>query len=386
MRDLLEPLAPEVNVEEDWRSVAGRLPGERRRARAVRVAGGLAAVLLVAGGAAVALRSGDEEGQRVTTGPPTPGTEATPVTTVDLPDGWQQAQEVLTPDLTDPREVLAVGTYALRPNGPEHCSHVPGAALDDLGPDDAFVWVARPSQQGEAPPIEDYVLPVGPEGDPEIPACTTRTDTFTFSWGSYTTDGQAVYLLVALGSEVTADTREQTLEVLNGMELGAPLQAFHDEEAGVSGEYPEGWEVAGEQLTAPIRSPFSRWLLALGTGPLLSDHLDCDGSGCTHPCPQYPTRAIEAMAPGDALIWVEEQLVHRDDLRPRPEEFVTLPLADGAAVTPGCRGLLPLVPGTITFDTVGRRISLHVAVGSEASDRTKAEALEILNSLEFDRP
>ena len=58
--------------------------------------------------------------------------------TVELPRGWQVATENLTPDLVDPREELSVATFPLRYR-PTACAHVPGSALEDLGPGDAFV-------------------------------------------------------------------------------------------------------------------------------------------------------------------------------------------------------------------------------------------------------
>ena len=74
----------------------------------------------------------------------TPPPAASPMTvrahglTAELPPGWQAATESLTPHLVDPREELAVGTYPLRYR-PTECAHMPGSALEALGPGDAFV-------------------------------------------------------------------------------------------------------------------------------------------------------------------------------------------------------------------------------------------------------
>src|SRR6201999_3777083 len=57
---------------------------------------------------------------------------------VRLPSGWQAARVSLTPHLVDPREELAVATFPLRYR-PTACAHMPGSALADLGPRDAFV-------------------------------------------------------------------------------------------------------------------------------------------------------------------------------------------------------------------------------------------------------
>ena len=58
--------------------------------------------------------------------------------TVQLPGGWSRAHESLTPSLIDPREVLSVATVPLRYRATE-CAHMAGAALEDLGPADAFI-------------------------------------------------------------------------------------------------------------------------------------------------------------------------------------------------------------------------------------------------------
>ncbi len=60
--------------------------------------------------------------------------------TVTLPAGWRRAPSSLTPHLTDPHEVVAVGTYDLRYRRTD-CAQIPGSALEDLGATDAFVTV-----------------------------------------------------------------------------------------------------------------------------------------------------------------------------------------------------------------------------------------------------
>jgi hypothetical protein len=56
---------------------------------------------------------------------------------VELPPGRQRATVSLTPGLVDPREVLSVATFPLRYR-PTRCDHVPGSALEDLGPRKGF--------------------------------------------------------------------------------------------------------------------------------------------------------------------------------------------------------------------------------------------------------
>ncbi|MBA2462372.1 MAG: hypothetical protein H0V45_11500, partial [Actinobacteria bacterium] len=52
--------------------------------------------------------------------------------TVRYPETWRRSATPLTPHLGDPVEVLALGTYSLRPGG-DRCAHQPVNAVDDLG-------------------------------------------------------------------------------------------------------------------------------------------------------------------------------------------------------------------------------------------------------------
>ena len=61
---------------------------------------------------------------------------------VTYPSDWSPASEILTPTLTDPREIFALGTYPLRPGGP-NCAQYPVNAIEDLGPTDALIWLAE---------------------------------------------------------------------------------------------------------------------------------------------------------------------------------------------------------------------------------------------------
>ena len=61
---------------------------------------------------------------------------------VTYPNDWMPASQILTPTLTDPREIFAVGTYPLRPGG-TNCAQYPVNAIEDLGPSDALIWLAE---------------------------------------------------------------------------------------------------------------------------------------------------------------------------------------------------------------------------------------------------
>ena len=61
---------------------------------------------------------------------------------VEYPAGWTSADESLAPDLFDPREILSIGTFPLRPGGTAPTeAFLPGNAIADIGADDVFLTV-----------------------------------------------------------------------------------------------------------------------------------------------------------------------------------------------------------------------------------------------------
>jgi hypothetical protein len=64
---------------------------------------------------------------------------------IRYPAAWERSAQSLTPILSDPREIVSVGTYHMRPGG-ELCEHLPANALEDLGPEDAFLSIQERAQ------------------------------------------------------------------------------------------------------------------------------------------------------------------------------------------------------------------------------------------------
>src|SRR4051794_2747598 len=108
--------------------------------------------------------------------------------TVALPPRWRPANERLTPRLIDPREVLAVATFALRYRRTA-CAQVAGSALEDMGPDDAFVTLQEPGPDpGSAwSDFPDRPAHFGPElgGPSEASACVPSAH-FSDHWFTFT--------------------------------------------------------------------------------------------------------------------------------------------------------------------------------------------------------
>jgi hypothetical protein len=142
---------------------------------------------------------------------------------------WQVADEVLTPYLV--AEVISLGTYRLVPNDEHsHCAQFPVAALEDLGPTDAFIWVQRRTASAagvdtsaRARPdhftyqwFDDQDLGTG------LVECLERADrrSLYLRFGSFHENGRQYYVIVALGDQADGTVRyQQVLDILDGLVL-----------------------------------------------------------------------------------------------------------------------------------------------------------------------
>jgi hypothetical protein len=139
--------------------------------------------------------------------------------TVELPAGWQAARESLTPHLTDPREQLAVGTYPLRYRETE-CAHVPGSALEDLGPTDAFVELEERGTGVEASEFPNRPEHFGPQlgGRSEANGCVPSAR-FEDHWFTFSDAGRRFHVRVAFGPDAPAETQRQAWAILDGLQV-----------------------------------------------------------------------------------------------------------------------------------------------------------------------
>ena len=135
---------------------------------------------------------------------------------VRYPDDWYRASDRLTPRLGDPKEILSLGTYPLRQGG-DGCAHFPVNALEDLGPDGAFVSVLE-----RAPPYPATGYPARPSRF-ELPT-DTGTNRFCVlsegrldEWLPFSDKGRAFYLMVALGEAASEETKTELLTILNSL-------------------------------------------------------------------------------------------------------------------------------------------------------------------------
>ena len=140
---------------------------------------------------------------------------------VEYPSTWYRAEDRLTPELLDPLEVLAVGTYPLRSGG-DRCQHHPVNALEDLGPSDAFIALYEradpsPGDYPKRPQRLSGLLEDLPRSGRFCVPDPERLDT----WVPFSDGDRAFYLLVAIGKTAPDETRAQVTKILDSFRLTA---------------------------------------------------------------------------------------------------------------------------------------------------------------------
>jgi len=151
---------------------------------------------------------------------------------VPLPAGWRVAPRSLTPHLSDPHEVVSLGTGPM-PVAARDCAHMPGRAIDAAAPAGAFVSLQEGSRTGVAgpdPSAGDDALrwfPPRPARWRLLPAaaaegfaCATARRVRVW-WRPFRQNGRAFYLLVAIGRDAPPARRAEALAVVNGLRIAA---------------------------------------------------------------------------------------------------------------------------------------------------------------------
>ena len=129
---------------------------------------------------------------------------------VTYPAEWLLAEERLTPNLGGPLEVFSLGSFPLRPAGP-NCAQIPSQALHDLSGTDVFVTV---QERGTTDPsgFEPRPVKFGPTpGDTnhvfyECLEPEERADVGTMDWIWFTDQDRYFHVLVALGREAPPES------------------------------------------------------------------------------------------------------------------------------------------------------------------------------------
>jgi hypothetical protein len=134
---------------------------------------------------------------------------------------------------------------------------------------------------------------------------------------------------------------------------------------GVKVTLPSGWFVAQETLTPRLSQP--REVLSVATFPLAY----AEGR-CNH----QPDGAAARMTPRDAFITLQERRAG-GLFGPRPARFRPALGSRLYSCLPATEGLM------FEFSDAGRSFHALVYIGREASQRTKAQAFQILDRMEI---
>jgi hypothetical protein len=207
---------------------------ERSRRRLLRVAVAAFVAIVVAIGGVIVLARDDSGGSphRPRVAAP-PAAEWSTVTdhahgiSISYPPSWQAAPSTLTPVLVDPVVPIAVATYPLdNPQVLGECDIVPQRALEAMGPKDAFIAVYvflgkgatyapsanRPAHFGPDLPWSGGSLPEYPSGNGI--QCTENVRGFVGQL-SFEDHGQHLNVLIAIGPEASAETRDEVYRILD---------------------------------------------------------------------------------------------------------------------------------------------------------------------------
>ena len=142
---------------------------------------------------------------------------------VSYPSTWHRASQSLTPYLSDPHEILTVGSGPL-PVGGERCAQAPVNALEGVGATGALVSIqeraAANAGTGFPPRPSSFRLHSEPV---EISACLAPTRRPRLYSIRFRDHGRYFYALVALGPAATTRTRDDALRVLDGLRF-SPAQ------------------------------------------------------------------------------------------------------------------------------------------------------------------
>jgi hypothetical protein len=150
-------------------------------------------------------------------------TEAPHGFTLTYPSDWTPASEILTPALTDPREIFALGTFPLRQGGP-NCAQYPVNAIEDLGSTDALIWLAEREQLSGNAPVRpaDFETWMSTGQADDSPACLSAPKDFVHHSGTFSDAGREFELYIAYGASASPKTLSELWAILNGMTFTIP--------------------------------------------------------------------------------------------------------------------------------------------------------------------
>ncbi len=283
-----------------------------------------------------------------------------------IPAGWHAASTSLTPNLSNPREVLTVGTGALPVGG--RCAQFPSAALAVLGPTDALVTVQERLGTFRGFPARPKRFSLRRPDTSEAQQCAGGNRSMHTYWFEFREGGRGFHVLVAIGAAAPKARIDEALAVLDSLRVtprrpvridGDDAIPYDDADRGLHLVHPSAWRLYDQTLTEAITA---RDQVALGTFPLHQKRAD---PNCT------PATALRSRPRDGGFIFMyENEGLNRTQLSRVPRRPARLRLTYGRyeCMGPSWR---------VDFRDGGRAVTAHV-YGPPARRR---EALAILDSL-----
>jgi hypothetical protein len=147
--------------------------------------------------------------------------------TVTYPVDWIAAEERINTWVSSPAEILALATYPLRPGGEAVIdAQVPSHAIEDLGPDDIFIWVNDGGDDGPGFPERPGTLsPSRLCGHnfaslcPDPEGRTLDISGIRAWWLRFGDSGRGIYVFVGIGERAYQDPARAQLawDVVNSL-------------------------------------------------------------------------------------------------------------------------------------------------------------------------
>lgn len=147
--------------------------------------------------------------------------------TVTYPVDWIAADERINTWVDSPFEILALATYQLRPGGEAVIdAQVPSNAIDDLGPNDIFIWVNDGGDDGPGfPDRPDRFEPSTLCGEdfarfcPDPEGRSLGISGIRAWWLRFGDSGRGIYAFVGMGEQAFGDAARAQLawDVLNSL-------------------------------------------------------------------------------------------------------------------------------------------------------------------------
>ena len=138
---------------------------------------------------------------------------------VQFPSDWRRARTSLTPYLSDPSEVLSLGTGPLRQAPRAGCAQMPTGALEALGPRDAFVSVQERRTGVGSYPARPRRFTLSRANRVRGLECVSHAQAGDVDawWIAFRDRGRGFYALVAIGADAPAARRAAARRVLDSL-------------------------------------------------------------------------------------------------------------------------------------------------------------------------